>query len=299
MVSLNCQFVVRVCCYFLGMFCLIPPNLYMSRGLSLLHKFYACSAVGGLFYLIQYYIRAKFVYLYPGKSILFILLDLFDFSIPAISVLAAIIYAALLKQKTFVLLYNKVVESDAFLGERYSNLKKTSLLLLTELLSLSVVYIFYLYVLTYLVHQIYGIYYEVPRENFCYSVTSALFLLFMWSVRVFIVIMRMIVSGTNKKFEHSVEGVLCFASNRQLPHFMPYFDIYPYLVQYKGCFELIRYFNDYFGFQLLMITCASFLVLITNMYLSNLKLQGTALEVIPSYILFFRYISNTSMYLVS
>lgn len=299
MVSLNCQFVVRVCSYFLGMLCLISPNFYMSKVLSLLHKFYACSAIGGLFYLVQYYIRAKFVYLYPGKSILFILLDIFDFSIPALSVLAAIIYAAFLKQKTFVLLYNKVVESDAFLGERYSNLKKTSLLLLTELLSLSVVYIFYLYVLTYLIHQMYGIYYEVPRENICYSLTSALFLLLMCSLRVFIVVIRMIISGTNKKFAHSVEGVLSFASNRQLPHFTPYFDVYPYLVQYKRCFELIRYFNDYFGFQLLMITCASFLVLITNMYLSNLKLQGTALEVIPSYVLFFRYISNTSMYLVS
>lgn len=298
MISCNCQFVVRVCCYFLVIFCLISPSFHMSKGLSLLHKFCACSAVGGLLYLIQYYIRAKVVFFYSGKSILFIVLDLLDFSIPAISVLAAIFYAAFLKQKTFLRLYNKFVESDTFLGERYSNLKKASLLLLVEFLCLSLLYIFNLYVLNYLVHQIYGIYYDVPRENICYCLTTAFFLLSSCSVRVFIVLIRMTISGTNKKLTHSIEGVLSFASYKQLPHFMPYFEIYPYLVQYKACFELIRYFNNYFGFQLLMISCASFHILIYNMYLSTLQLKGTALEIIPPYIILFRHIFNSSMYLV-
>lgn len=298
MVLCNSQFIVKICCYILAPFCLISPNLQLSNKLSLLLKLYASFAIGCLLHLFQYYIIAKIRFWYPKKSVLFITLDLLDFSVPALAVLAAIIYSTFLKQKVFIQFYNKFAESDTFLGERYSNFKKVSVLLVTEFLSLCIIYVLYFYFLTYFVNQSYGIHYTVPRENLSYSLTSCMFLLSICSVRVFIMLIRMVIHHTNRKLIYKIERVLSY-SCEQVPHITPYFKIYPYMEQYKKCFELIRFFNDCFGLQVLIINCASFLVLIINMYLSTIKLNGTPLEFVPTLIIFFRYIANTSIYLVS
>lgn len=295
----NYQFVVKVWCCFLAVFCLIPPNFHISSGLLWLQKLYACSLIGGLFYLFQHYVRARFSFMYKRTSSLFSVLDFLDFSVPFVAVLSAVAYAVFLKRKIFLLFYNKFIESDNFLGKRYSNIKKVSFLLLVEFLSLSLFDIFYFYVLTYLVDQNYEIHFTVPKHNICYYLTTSLFLFSICSVRLFIVLIRTIISNTNKKLTHNIETILSFTYYKQLPSFVPHFEIYPYLVQYQSCFELIRFFNNYFGLQVLIISCASFVVLINNMYLSSIQLQGTILESIPPYLLFFRHIVNSAMYMVS
>lgn len=299
MVSWNCQFIVKVCSCFLGLFCLMSPSFRISKTLSLLHKFYACFIMGSFLYLFQYYVRGKFVHLFPKMSLLFIILDLLDFSAPHAGVFAAIIYAVFLKRDTFLVFYSKFIDSDNFLGERYCSVKKSSFLLFLEFLSLNIFYILYFYVLVDYVDHSYGIHYPVPKNNFSYCFTTFLFLFTICSVRVFVVLIRIILVSTNKKLMHGVEGMLSFSCCKELPHFMSNFQIYPFLEQYKRCFELIRFFNEYFGLQVLIISCVCFIVLINNMYLSTLKLKNTVLESIPPYILFFRHITNASMYLVS
>lgn len=298
MVVCNCQFLVKVLCYVFGIFCLISPNLPLSKGLSLLHRLYSSCLIGTLLYSFQYYVRGKFIFLYPNRSILFIVMDLLDFGVPHLAVLASVIYATFLKNKTFLVFYNKFVESDRFLGKRYSKVTKMSLLLLFEFLSLLLFYIFYFCILTDFVNRSYGIYYPVPRDNISYCLATILFLFSICCVRVFIVLIITTLSGTNKKLRHSIEGKISFSCYEKVPNFFSNFEIVPFLIQYKTCFKLIRLFNEYFGLQVFFVTCLSFIVLINNMYLSTIKLQGTALESIPSYILFFRHITNVAMYLV-
>lgn len=298
MVFCNCQFVVRACCYFSGVFCLLFPNFQMSNRVLKLYRAYGFCLVVILLYLFQYFVRGKFAYLFPRMSLLFIVLDLLDCAVPLIAVISAIFYATVFKHKAFILFNKKFIDSDAFLGEHYSNTKRVALLLLIECLSLAIFYFFFLYILTYLVDLSYGVYYKIPKNNISYCITISLFLITICNIRIFIVLIRTVLSGTNKKLTHNIDGVLAFTHYKQQPLFLPKFDIHPFLVQYKTCFELIRLFNDYFGFQVLILTCASFLVLVNNMYLSTLKLKDTVLEFIPPYILFFRHITNTAMYLV-
>lgn len=298
MVVCNTQCVVKVCCYLTAIFCVISPNFHISNKVSLLYKTYAICIIGVLLYLFQYYVRAKFVFLFQHMPLLFIVLDLLDCSIPLVAAVSAIAYAAFLKPKTFLSFSEKFIESDIFLGERYSNTKKNSILLLIECLSLCLFYIFFFSVLTYLVDVNLNVHYSVPKYNIFYCIATALFLLSTCNTRVFIVLIQTTLYRTNKKLSHNIDGILAFTGYKQLPHFLPKLDINPFLVQYKTCFELIRHFNEYFGFQVFILTCASFLVLVNNMYLSTLKLKGTVMEVIPPYILFIRHIANTAMYLV-
>lgn len=299
MIPKNCAAIVRVLCWFSWVFCLISPKSHVSKKLSVPHKFYASGLIAILVYLFQYYLRLKFALLYFRMPTLFAVLDIMDSSIPLLAVILAILYAVFFKRKVFLDICEKFLESDHFLGERVANIKKVTLLLLVEFFFFAAFCLFSIVVLSYLVNQSYGVKIVVQKYNISYCITLSMFLLSIFNVHAFIVLIRTVLSGTNRKLTQNMEGILSFTHYKQFPHFLPKIEIYPYLVQYRTSFELIRSFNEYFGLQLLIITCTSFIVLIENVYLSTLKLKGSAMEIIPPYILFCRHITNTAIYLVS
>lgn len=293
--AMNCQSIVKKLRWLSGSFCLLPLD-FPTR---LPQKIYACCLLAVLIYLFQHHMRIKFEFVFLVMPLLFSVLDVLSFGVPLLGVFVGIGCASFFKTESFLLLDEKMKGCDEFLGERYGSTKKICVVLVLEFVFLVMLYVFYFFVLSYMVDMQHNVHLFAPHYNFSYCLTVFLFLLSIFNIHAFIMLLSNLISGTNLKLTKNLNGALSFCHHKGLPRFFPTINIHQFLIQYRTSFELIRLFNDYYGFQLLFITATNFIALVNNMYLSTLKVKNSPLAALPPHIIFFRHLISTSLYLVT